>query len=805
MRNFVLAVFILCISSFAFAQSESGGSLTGRVTRDGKPVAGAKVGVTVPDPTGNKTTTAITDADGVYIFDDLKPGRHMIIAEGEPGKGIDSNTVEITAGARSSMDMALTIKGYDAFSSQIRFSETVTISADSAQTFDEVSKSVSVISGQEMRDRADITLVDSLRTIPGFRVQQLGGFGRTASIKSRGLRNQHTAVLIDGMRLRDAGSPTGDAIAFLSDVTLTSVTRVEVLRGPGSSLYGTNAVGGTVDFQTPAPPSGWHGQISGAAGGLGMGRFRGNISKGTADGKFGFNAAVSRTVFTKGIDGNDDAQNTNLQSRADIKPWSGTDISARIFFSDAFADLNSSPDIFGTPPASTDRIINAVPGVNFVTDADDPDLSQRSRFFTGQLVLQQKLGSETSLQLSYQGLGTRRNNTNGPLGIRSQPFSGADETDLFRGRIHTLNGQFSWTPGGGHRTTAGYEFESENFENEHLTIIPADNFSVNARQFGHTFFAQQLLSFDDGRFQMSGAFRVQTFSLSRPVFSPVGNPTYEGIELEDPPTAYTGDASASYYFRSTGTKLRMHAGSGYRVPSLYERFGSFYSDQFGYSTSGNPFLKPERSAAFDAGIDQALFSERLRLSAVYYYTDIRDSIDFGFCVPQCLPGPDPLGRFSGYYNSEGGVARGVEASAEWKPTGSTTVLTSYTFTNSDERNPLNLAVLRSPGIPDHTFTAVVTQRFGNRFWINADFVGTSSYVFPFFYFDTQTFESQYLMYRFGGSRRADVTAGYTIPINRGDYNLRIFGTVENLFDHEYYENGFKTIGRTGRVGVSFAF
>jgi hypothetical protein len=117
----------------------------------------------------------------------------------------------------------------------------------------------------------------------------------------------------------------------------------------------------------------------------------------------------------------------------------------------------------------------------------------------------------------------------------------------------------------------------------------------------------------------------------------------------------------------------VHAGSGYRVPSLYERFGSFYSDQFGYSTSGNPFLKPERSAAFDAGIDQALFSERLRLSAVYYYTDIRDSIDFGFCVPQCLPGPDPLGRFSGYYNSEGGVARGVEASAEWKPTGSTTV------------------------------------------------------------------------------------------------------------------------------------
>ncbi len=139
--------------------------------------------------------------------------------------------------------------------------ETVTVSADASQPLEEVSKTVNVIAGQEMRDRADITLVDSLRTIPGFRVQQLGGFGRTASIKSRGLRNQDTAILIDGMRFRDAASITGDASAFLSDLTLTSVSKIEVLRGPGSSLYGTNAIGGTVDFQTPVPQSGWHGQV----------------------------------------------------------------------------------------------------------------------------------------------------------------------------------------------------------------------------------------------------------------------------------------------------------------------------------------------------------------------------------------------------------------------------------------------------------------------------------------------------------------------------------------------------------------
>src|SRR4030095_12005183 len=107
-------------------------------------------------------------------------------------------------------------------------------------------------------------LTDTLRSIPGFRIQQLGGFGRTAHIKTRGLRNQDTAILIDGIRFRDAAALTGDASPFLSDFTLTSVNKVEVLRGSGSSLYGTNAIGGTIDFQTPKPGPGPHGQIGGA-------------------------------------------------------------------------------------------------------------------------------------------------------------------------------------------------------------------------------------------------------------------------------------------------------------------------------------------------------------------------------------------------------------------------------------------------------------------------------------------------------------------------------------------------------------
>lgn len=261
--------------------------------------------------------------------------------------------------------------------------ESVTVSADKPQPIDEVSKTVNVITGQEMRDRADITLVDSLRTMPGFRVQQLGGFGRTASIKTRGLRNQDTSILIDGVRFRDAAAITGEVGSFLSDITLTSVSKVEVLRGSGSSLYGTNAIGGTVNFITPTAPSGWHGQVSGAFGGLGFGRFRGNTSYGTDDGKFGFNAGLSRTAYTKGIDGADNASNTNFQPRFDFRPTDKTSIGFRFFFSDARSRLNANPDTTANPPLSNAAILEAQEGVNFVADADDPDAIQESRALNG--------------------------------------------------------------------------------------------------------------------------------------------------------------------------------------------------------------------------------------------------------------------------------------------------------------------------------------------------------------------------------------------------------------------------------------
>lgn len=675
--------------------------------------------------------------------------------------------------------------------------ETVTVSADSLQPIDEVSKTVNVIDGQEMRERADFSLVESLRSVPGFRVQQLGGFGRTASIKTRGLRNQDTAVLIDGVRLRDAAAITGDASPFLSDITLTSVSRVEVLRGSGSSLYGTNSIGGTINFLTPTAPSGWQGQISGAFGGLGLGRFRGNTSYGTDDGKLGFNIGGSRTAYTKGIDSEDNASNTNFQPRVDFRPTDKTNVSARFFLSDASVRLNSSPDTLGTSlPISNSTIIDAIEGLNFVADANDPDAIQKSRFLSSVFSVSHVFTNELSVNGYYSGLKTRRRNDNGPLGVGFQSAS----TSFFDGLIQTANATLNWTPNSAHDIKVGYEFEGEKFGNDGSTPSGTADFSTDAFQSSSTIFAQDLVSLYDGRLQIAGGFRAQFFSLDTPEFS-LTNAPYLNLTLSNPPSAYTFDGAASYFFRSTGTKIRTHIGNGYRVPSLYERFGTFFSS-FGtprFVALGDPNLKPERSIAFDGGIEQNVFDGKARLSATYFYTRLIDTIGFGNDVPDIGTTPRPFG---GYENQKGGIARGGEFSADIKPTDSTDIFTSYTFTNSDQRKEQvgGSGIIRTLGIPDHQFTLVATQRF-KRFWVNFDLLISSSYLAPIF--SGSTFNTY--VYRFDGNRRGDVTGGYTFKLNSDKYDLRLFGTVENVFDNGYFENGFRTAGANGRIGISFGF
>jgi vitamin B12 transporter len=789
---FLVCCIVVLIAPSVLAQTT--GAISGTVTVDQAPGSGFVV------LQRNKLEIARQKLDekGNFAFGRLPDGNYTVVPiynRGGVQEGGESKDVVITGGARQIVNFTVEPRpGSGNPSASFPIREYVTVAAGESQTIEQVSKTVDVIDGQQMRDRADFALVESLRTIPGFRVAQFGGFGRLATIKTRGLRNQDTALLIDGVRFRDPTAITGDASPFLADVTLTSVSRVEVLRGSGSSLYGTNAIGGVIDLRTPEPTAGTHGQISANGGGLGFGRFRGNISHGTNGGKVGIAAGVSRSIYTKGIDGDDRAENTNLQTRIDIKPSSRTNVSGQVFFTDANVRLNTDPDTFGTLPPIT-MIIDALPGINFTPDANDPDRGQQTRSFSGTVRASQAFNERFFVSSYYHGLTTKRTNDNGLLGAGFQSAS----TSNFDGRIDTVNAQVSWTSVPYNTLTGGYEFERENFANDGRTPSGTEDFFTRAGQRSNTFFLQDLLRLFENRFQIAGGFRVQHFNLQRPEFS-LANAPYSNLILSDPPTAVTFDGAVSYFFRKSGTKLRAHAGNGYRVPSLYERFGTFFSTfpSNRFVAIGDPFLKPEKTLAMDAGLEQDLANDHVHLSATYFWTHLRDIIGFGNIVPNIGATTRPFG---GYENQKGGTARGIETSVKVRATSSADIFASYTFTNSDQLTPQvsGSGIYNTLGVPAHQFTLVATQRY-KRFWVNFDFLATSSYLAPIF---SNTFFATRI-YRFDGNRRGDLTAGYTFALKK-ERSLRVYGTIENVFDQEYYENGFRTSGAVGRVGVSFSF
>ena len=806
---FVATLIGIMLVLAAHAQTATDASIGGQVKDpQGANLPGATVRLHGRDRSFSLITA--TDASGAYSFKHLAAGEYLVEAEATGFALAPAKSVMVERGHPTTLDIALEL-------SSLRSSVVVTAS-DTPQTVDEVSKALTVVNNQEIQERDEMAITEALRVVPGLRVQQLGGPGSFVSIKTRGLPSEDTAVLIDGIRFRDAAATQGDASGFLEDLLVTDVSRVEVLRGSGSSLYGSNAVGGVVNVVTDEGGGPVHGSALAEGGGLGLFRTRGHLAGGFNNNRIVYSGGVSFFNVTRGVDDDDEARNTSGQGRVLFRLTPTARLSGRIYTAKSRLLLNNNPQGIGNlPPAG---IIDAIPvslaeqrrfeagvpesqlnigNATFVPATNDPDNVREASFFDGAVIFTQRPTESFGYTISYQDLATNRSGINGPLGIGFQPVGGTTRSD-FDARIHTLNARVDVQTGRVNYFTAGYEFESENFKNPSIQVNPADNSDVDVTQRSHALFVQDQLRFLDDRLQLSGAFRAQFFRLERPIFTPVASSPYQGITFQSPPAAYTGDGSVSYTFRSSGTKLRGHVGNGYRAPSLFERFGAAFDSFFGYTAFGDPRLEPEKSVAFDAGVDQSFRNDRVRLSATYFYTQLRRVIIFDFSGLIDFT-TDPFGRFGGYLNTNGGIARGAELELRTTPFRTLNVIAAYTVTKAQQRTPQVPGTIRSLVIPPNQFSLVATQRIGGRVLVNFDFSASSDYFAPIF--DPGTFTSR--GYRFKGLAKADLGASYSLPLHGEKRQLRLFGYVDNLFDREYFESGFRTPGRTGRAGASIVF
>jgi vitamin B12 transporter len=779
----------------------------GRVTDPDKAgIAGAVVTLIARD---NRSRATVTTAEGGdFRFDRIAAGDYLIEVRAAGFAGT-VKAVSIKS-ANERLDIALDVAALD---------EGVVVTASgTAQSVDEVSKAVTVIDARQLELRDEYSILEALRTTPGARVVQQGGPGGFANVRIRGLRSIDTGVLIDGQRFRDAADTQGSANGFINELNVVNLERVEVLRGSGSSLYGSNAIGGVVNLVTDSGGGRLRGQALIEGGGLGLFRGRGSVAGGALDDRLFYSAGLSHLNVSRGVDGDDRARQTGLQGLLGYHFTPNVTLYGRAYANDAFATLNESPEAapgFAPPPSGAR--VKAIPldldeqrrveargvpltpdnynrgGANFIPNLNDPDNRRESDFFSGAVNFTQRLNDSASYQVSYHRADVNRSLLDGPRGISLFGESAFTSILDFSGDIDTFTTRFDLRLGGANLLTTGYEFERESYGNfstdEGPNPTPA---SLDILQRSHTFFAQNQTRLLADRMQLSLAFRLQGFDLSTPRFSG-GQPRYADMSFDAPPKAYTGDGSVSYLFRSTNTKLRAHVGNGYRAPSLFERFGaSFFGGDF--SPLGDPRLKPERSIAVDGGIDQSFLRGRARVSATYFYTRLQNIIDFG-----STPTDDPFGRiFGGYLNLGGGLARGVELSAEVSPAISTTLFASYTYTNADQRAPNAAGYLTIPGTSDHLFTLVATQRIGRRIDVTFDLsaVGDYSPSFPSPSFDT--------LYIFDGYVKADLVGAYTLPID-DRLSLRFYGKVENVFNRAYTESGFRAPGAYFIGGAAFRF
>src|SRR6185369_1187177 len=309
---------------------------------------------------------------------------------------------------------------------------------------------------------------------------------------------------------RDAGDINGSAVSLMSDLVPIALDRVEVLRGAGSSIYGTHAIGGVVNMIPEVGSSGFHFNAGFDGGGLGTYRERLQASGGGE--RLGFELGVNRVDVRNGIDGDDEYGNTGFAGRLQFNPTQSITINANLFGNVANARLNDSP--FALPGAftSTERFPEAVAGVTFQPDFNNPDQGRRNRLIVGSGRFSQVVNDTVSYSVAYQRVSSDRRNYNGPAVdprfAAFVPFGDFEFLNINEGDVDTVDGRANFRFSRANLLTAGFEFERESLFQSSQPSFTFFNKTTD-RQRTFAVFGQDQLSFLDDRLRVSLGVRGQ--------------------------------------------------------------------------------------------------------------------------------------------------------------------------------------------------------------------------------------------------------------------------------------------------------
>ena len=496
---------------------------------------------------------------------------------------------------------------------------------------DQVPASITVLDKATIDRAQDIGATELLLRTPGISMSRNGGYGTATSLRIRGAESEQTVVVIDGVKLNDPSS-TGGGYNF-ANLLIGDAQRIEVLRGPQSTLWGSQAIGGVVNIVTASPQAPIEGSFDIEAGS------RDTVSARAALG--GVSGPLSwriggQSFTTEGISAiapafgggeRDGYTNRNVAGRAEMALGANASIDLRGYYSTGRVEIDGfSGD---APDYSHNREFVGYAGLNFAL-----------------------LDGRLRNRIAYNYTDTDRDSYSPEL---EQPLSfeaaGKNRRFEYQG-IFELTDRISAT------------FGAENERSRFKSRSPSGSL------------ADPLPDFVTGKAEITSLYGQVTVR-------PLDGLTLNGGVRYDDHNRYGGRtlfSAGGIWELPSGTTLRASYGEGFKAPSLYQLFSEY----------GNVNLDPERAHGWEAGAQQAFFGDMLTIGATYFERTTTGQIIYNSCStdstdPLCvMPGTDTP-RWGYYLNVARAEAHGIEADAAFK-LGGLTLTGNYSWTVAEDRS-----------------------------------------------------------------------------------------------------------------------
>jgi len=514
--------------------------------------------------------------------------------------------------------------------------EKVVVTADRTETpLDRTGSSVTVITREELERTGKPLVADALRGVPGLDVVRTGGVGGSASVFLRGANSEHTLVLVDGVEMND---PIAPARGFdFADLAVNNIERIEILRGPASTLYGSDALGGVIQIITRKGAGKPAGELSLEGGSFST--FRETAAVRGGSGRLGYSIGLSR-LDTGGIsaaderDGNrekDGFGSGSASARLHFQATKAVDLGLVLRITDSEADLDNFGGAFG------DDVNHRSDSRRLATRVQAGRASNDGRW-------------KQRLAVSYTDYDRSFDN---PVDV-DHPID--ESFSSFESSLLKFDRQSDLKLNDRHKLVFGVETEEEKGSSTFASDGAFGPFSsVFAEETSRTtgWYLQDQVRAGD-RWNASLGARV------------------DDHDRFGTKTTYRG--AFSWKLPSEGTRLKGSYGTGFKAPSLFQLFSSF----------GNLDLAPEESTGWDVGVEQTVPFGNARVSLTGFRNDFENLIDFDF------------GTFT-YRNIAEAKTRGLELEAAVAATESIDLSAGATWTSTEDRSD-GSRLLRRPAV-----------------------------------------------------------------------------------------------------------